>query len=202
MTPWEMVQAIEDANDNRAAWSIYRRLCLSLSHFTVHAGGGTPLRHASAQGKLCRRSVKAWTRRAPARVIDGATGTHAADLAQHAGRPDARLIRYAARHEARTIMPMVVMASRGAGRSSSPLSGRRIVETARIMKEVCVYLWIGSAVADPIPVLVAFVRERFAAIMAGNGPEIPPGAFDPLIEHVARMLARLGAAPESGPITS
>ena len=135
-------------------------------------------------------------------MIDAATGTLAADLAQHAGKPDARLIRYASRHEARTIMPMMVMAFSGAGSSSSPLSRRRIVDTARIMKEIYAYLWNGSGAADPVPVRVAYVRERFAAILASNDPEIPPGAFDPLIEHVAGTLAQLCGAPASGPATS
>jgi len=146
-----MVQAIDDANDNKAARSVYRRLYLSLSHFTIHAGGGTLLRHVSPQGKLRKRSAKAWTRRAPARVIDAAVGALAADLAQHAGRPDARLVRYASKHEARTIMPMVVMAFNGAVSSSSPFARRRLVETARVAKEVYVYLWNGPALADPIP---------------------------------------------------
>jgi hypothetical protein len=99
-------------------------------------------------------------------------------------------------------MPMVVMAFSGAGSSSSPLSRGRIVETARIMREVYAYLWNGSGAADPIPVRVAYVRERFAAILASNDPEIPPGAFEPLIEHVAATLARLCGAPASGPATS
>lgn len=135
-------------------------------------------------------------------MIDAAAGTLAADLAQHAGKPDTQLVRYASRHEARTIMPMVVMAFSGSGSSSSPLSRRRIVDTARIMKEVYTYLWNGSGAADPVPVRVAFVRERFAAIMVSNDPEIPPGAFDPLIDHVAGMLARLCDAPVPGPATS
>ena len=99
-------------------------------------------------------------------------------------------------------MPMVVMAFSGAGSSSSPLSSRRIVETARITKEIYAYLWNGSGAADSIPVRVAYVRERFAAILASNDPEIPPGALDPLIEHVAGTLARLCRAPASGPATS
>jgi 23S rRNA A1618 N6-methylase RlmF len=62
------------------------------------------------------------------------------------------------------------MAFSGAGSSSSPLSSRRIVETARIMKEVYAYLWNGSGAADPIPVRAAYVRERLAAILASNDP--------------------------------
>lgn len=198
LTPWDMVQAIDNANDNKAARSIYRRLYLSLSHFTAHASGGTLIRHVGARGKLRQRPTKAWTRRAPARVIDAATGTLAADLARHAGRPDAQLVRYASRHEARTILPIVVMAFRGAGSSSSPLSRRSIAQTARIMKEVYVYLWNGPAAADPMAVRVAFIRERFEAILASNDPEFPPGALGPLIEHIARTLARVSGAPESG----
>jgi hypothetical protein len=203
LTPWEMVKAIDDANDNAAARSIYRRLYLSLSHFTVHASGGTLLRHVSTRGRLRRRPAKAWTRRSPARVIDAAAGTLAADLARHAGRPDARLVRYASKHEARTIMPIVVMAFNGkGGSSSSPLSHRRIVETARIIEEVYAYLWNGPAAADPVMVRAAFVRERFAAIMSSDDPEIPSAAFDPLIEHVATTLSQLKNAPEPGPPAS
>jgi hypothetical protein len=200
LTPWDMVQAIDDANGNKAARSIYRRLYLSLSHFIVHVGGGTLIRHVSVRGKLRRRPTKAWSRRAPARMIDAATGTLAADLAQHAGKPDAQLIRYASRHEARTIMPVMVMAFSDGVSSSSPLSGRRIVDTARIMKEVYAYLWNGSGAADPIPVRMAYVRERFAAILASNDPEIPSGALDPLIDHVAVSLAQLcGPSAEQHP---
>jgi hypothetical protein len=65
------------------------------------------------------------------------------------------------------------------------------VDTARIMKEVYAYLWNGSGAADPIPVRMAYVRERFAAILASNDPEIPSGALDPLIDHVAVSLAQL-----------
>jgi hypothetical protein len=95
-------------------------------------------------------------RRLVTRVIDAAAGTLAADLAQHAGKPVAQLARYASRHEARTVMPMVVMAFSGAGSSSGPLSPRRIMETARITKEVYAYLWNGSGAADPIPVRAAY----------------------------------------------
>ena len=197
LSPWDMVQAIDDANDNTAARSIYRRLYLSLSHFTVHASGGTLLRHVSKRGDLRRRPARAWTRRSPARVIDAAAGTLAADLARHAGRPDARLVRYAAKHEARTIMPIVVMAFNGtAGSSSNAFSRRRIIEAARIIKEVYAYLWTGPAAADPVPVRKAFVRERFAAIVSSDDPEIPSAALAPLIEHVAATLAQPQSAPE------
>jgi hypothetical protein len=35
--------------------------------------------------------------------------------------------------------------------------------------------------------------------MDSNDPEMPPGAFEPLIEHVAETLARLSGTFASGP---
>jgi hypothetical protein len=99
-------------------------------------------------------------------------------------------------------MPMVVIAFSGAGGSSGPLSPRRIVDTARTTKEVYAYLWSGSGVADPIPVRAAYIRQRFTAIMASDDPEIPPGTFQPLIEHVAETLARQSGTSASGPAKS
>jgi hypothetical protein len=96
-------------------------------------------------------------------------------------------------------MPMVVMAFKGSGRSAGPMSGRRIAETARITREIYTYLWTGPAAADPIPVREAYVRERFSVIMASSDSEIPQGTFDPLIEHVAEVLAQSCGASESGP---
>ncbi len=80
-------------------------------------------------------------------------------------------------------MPMMVAFS-GAGSSNPLLSRRWIVDTARLAKEVYAYLWNGSGAADPIPAWATYVRERFAAILASNDPEVPPGTFEPLIEHV------------------
>lgn len=191
LTPWNMAQAIDDANGNAAARSIYRRFYVPLSHFTVHASGGTLLRHVSPRGRLRRRPTKAWGRRSPARVIDAAAGTLAADLAQHAGRPNARLVQYVSKHEARTIVPMIVMAFNGMSGFSSPLSRSRLMETVRIIKEVYAYLWNGPAAADSVQARMAFIQERLTTLMASDDPEIPPAAFGPLIEHVATMLAQM-----------
>lgn len=38
---------------------------------------------------------------------------------------------------------------------------------------------------------VAYVRERFASLLDLPLAEVPPGALDPFIDHVANMLAGL-----------
>jgi hypothetical protein len=90
--PWDLAEAIDKANGNKSARSIYRRLYVPLSNFTVHASGGTLLRHVGRKGKLARRPSRSWNRRSPARVADAAAGLLAADLAQHAGRPHEKLL--------------------------------------------------------------------------------------------------------------
>jgi hypothetical protein len=99
LAPWDLVEAIDEANGNKAARSIYRRLYVPLSnYYTVHASGGTLLRHVHRKGSLRWRPFRAWARRSPARVADAAAGFLAADLAQHATRPYERLLAYADKH--------------------------------------------------------------------------------------------------------
>ncbi len=64
---WDLVKAIDEANGIKSARSIYRRLCVPLSNFTVHASGGTLLRHVRRSGKLARRASRSWNRRSPPR---------------------------------------------------------------------------------------------------------------------------------------
>ena len=120
LAPWDLVEAIDEANGNKAARSIYRRLYVPLSNYTVHASGGTLLRHVHRKGSLRWRPSRAWARRSPARVADAAAGFLAADLAQHATRPYERLLAYADKHMNRTLMPMAVMAFTGLGGSARP----------------------------------------------------------------------------------
>jgi hypothetical protein len=93
LTVWDMVKAIDEANDNKAARGIYRRLYIPLSNYTVHANGGTLLRHVSSDGRLRRRPSRSWARRSPVRVADASTGLLAADLAKCARRPNEDLLR-------------------------------------------------------------------------------------------------------------
>ena len=125
---WRMAKTVDSANANAAARDICSRLYVPLSHFTVHAGGGTLIRHVMPGGSLSARPSRAWNRRSPARVADGMTGLFAAALAQEAGKPTEELLGYAGRHIDRAIMPVAVM---GLGGHGGVGQGRTVI--ARIL---------------------------------------------------------------------
>jgi hypothetical protein len=156
--------------------------------YTVHAGGGTLMRHVRPNGKLRRRPSRVWGHRSPAKAVDAATGLLAADLAKQAGQPYEKLLAYANRHYRRTLMPMAVMAFTGAGGSTH---AGRMREIIRLGREVYIYLWTGPASADSVETRAAFVRERFVQILSFEGdPDIPADSLDPLIDYIADELAR------------
>jgi hypothetical protein len=194
LTVWDMVKAIDEENGNKAARSIYRRLYIPLSNYTVHANGGSLLRHVGRNGRLHRRPSRSWGRRSPARVADAATGLLAANLARHAGKPHEKLLAYADRHYGRTLMPMAVMAFTGMG--SSLRRPQRVWEIIRLSMDVYTYIRGGGAVPDSVEERTAYVRERFTQILNFKGdPGIPDDALDPLIDSVADKLAN--AVPSS-----
>ena len=192
---WTMVKAIDEANGNSLARSIYRRLYIPLSNFTVHASGGTILRHVRRDGRLRRRPSRSWSRRSPVRVADGVAGLLAADLAQRAAVPSQKLLSYADKHIDRTLMPMAVIAFSGLG-GSSP-HPRRLREIAKLAKETYEYLWTGPAKADSVDVRAAFVRDRFSAILDFEELDVPEGTMDPFIDYVAEKLAQAVSADTS-----
>lgn len=185
---WGMVTAIDKANGNNMARSIYRRLYTPLSNFTVHASGGTLLRHVRRDGELGRRPSRSWNRRSPARVADFAAGLLAADLAQRVAIPHQKLLSYADKHIDRTLMPMAIMAFSGLG-GSSPRP-RRLREIAKLAQETYEYLWTGPASADPVDARAAYVRERFSAILNLEELDLPDGVMDPFIDYIAYKLAQ------------
>lgn len=111
--PWDMVQAIDAANGNKAARGIYRRLYRPLSNFTVHAGGRALMRHVGPSEAIRARPANAWNRRSPTRVGDATTGLMAAVPAEQAAMPYTRLIAYASRHENRALMPVAFIGLSG-----------------------------------------------------------------------------------------
>lgn len=187
LTVWDMVKAIDEANGNKAARSIYRRLYVPLSNFTVHANGGTLLRHVRPNGSLRRRPSRSCARRTPARVADAVVGLLAADIARRDGVPHEKLLAYANRHIERTLMPMVVMALGGTNGSPRPHRIREVIST---VTETYTYLWTGPAAADSIETRATFVRERFSRILDLEDSDIPADALDPFIDYVAHHLAR------------
>ena len=194
LSVWEMVQAIDGANGNEAARSIYRRLYIPLSNFTVHANGGTLLRHVRSSGKIRRRPSRSCARRTPVRVADAVSGLMAAAIAQRAGVPHEKLLAYADRHSKRALLPMVVMAFSG---MNGPPRPHRIREVMMLVKDTYTYLWTGPAGADSIEARAAFVRERFARMLDLKDSGLPEDALDPFIEYVADQLAH--AVPAEQP---
>ena len=183
-----MATAIDAANGNKEARSIYRRLYVPLSNYTVHANGGTLMRHVRSNGKLRRRPSRTWGRRSPARAVDAATGLMAATLAADAARPHEKLLAYGNRHYRRTLMPMVFMAFTGMGSSTRT---RRMRDIITIGRQVYTYLWTGPASADSVETRTTFIRGRFVQVLGFDGdPDIPADSLDPFIDYLADKLAR------------
>ena len=194
--PGGMVQAIDTANGNKAARDIYRRLYQPLSNFTVHAGGGTLMRHVGSSEAIRARPASAWNRRSPVRVGDAMTGLMAAVLAQHAGVPYTRLTAYASRHQNRALMPVAFMGLSGIRNRSTV---RSLLQAFRVARDMYDYLWHGRGTAESREVREAYVRERFAAMLDIGGIDVPPGSLDPFIDYVAGKLAQL-AEPGTGTV--
>ncbi len=87
------------------------------------------------------------------------------------------------------------MALNGLGSAARP---RTLLSSAKTIREVYRYLWKGQAAGDPHDARVAYVRERFAALLDLPLAGVPQGALDPFIDHVASKLAGLvGRLPEA-----
>jgi hypothetical protein len=198
-----MAKTVDSANANAAARDICSRFYVPLSHFTVHAGGGTLIRHVRRGDSLSARPSRAWNRRSPARAADGMTGIFAAALAQEAGKPTEELLGYAGRHIDRAIMPVAAM---GLGGHGGVGQGRIVI--ARILgatapaRDVYDYLWHGRAAADPLGVRTAYVRDYFARMLDTSGLDVPAGTLDPFIDYIADKMARTvpeaSQRPETG----
>jgi hypothetical protein len=197
---WHMAETIDNANADTTARDIYRRLYMPLSHFTVHAGGGTLIRHVRRDEKLSARPSRSWNRRSPSRVADATTGILAAALAHEAGAPTRNLIRYAERHFKRALMPVAIMGLAGLGGPGKNSLLPRLVRAARPARDLHDYLSNGRAAADPLDARITYVREHFAALLPTEGLDLPAGTLDPFIDYVSDNLAR--TVPEDNPATS
>jgi hypothetical protein len=188
---WRMAETVDNANANAAARDIYHRLYVPLSNFTVHASGGTLLRHVRSDDRLSARPSRSWNRRSPVRVADATAGLLAAALAQEVGTPTEKLLRYAERHFERALMPVAVMGLGGLSGSRKKNLLPRIIRAAKSARDMYDYLWHGRAIADPLSVRIAFIRDRFAAMLDTEGLDVPAGTLDPFIDYVADKLGRI-----------
>jgi hypothetical protein len=183
---WHMAKTIDNANANTAARDIYNRLYIPLSNFTVHASGGTLMRHVRRDDKLSSRPSKTWNRRSPARVADATAGLLAAALAQETSLPTWKFLRYANRHFDRALMPMAVMGLSGISGSGKKTLVFGIVKSARTLYD---YLWHGQAAEDSVSTRVTFIRARLAEVLGTGTSDLPPGSLDPFIDYIADKLA-------------
>jgi hypothetical protein len=78
-------EQLRDKHGSGDAMELYQKFYSPLSHFFAHANGFALLRHASPRGRLRRKPVTVWARRAPARLADGCTGLLAAAIAGETG---------------------------------------------------------------------------------------------------------------------
>lgn len=184
--PWDMVKLIDQVNGSKSARDIYRRLYVPLSNFTVHAGGGTLMRHIGRGDRLTARPSRAWNRRSSARVADALTGLMAAALAKDAGQPYDDLMAYSDRHNQRALMPVAFMGVANAKSSAKPGAIIKALWRAREMYD---YLWHGAAAADPLEARIAYVARSFAEMLDIGNIDVPAGALDPFTDYVAEMLA-------------
>ena len=185
---WDMVKVVDEANGNNSAREIYRRLYVPLSNFTVHANGGTLLRHVGRGDKLTDRPARTWNRRSPVRVADAATGLMAAAIASECRLPHASLIAYADRHSQRAFMPVAFM---GLSNIRGAASSGGIVRALLRAREMYDYLWHGAAALDPLETRTAYVARAFAEMLDIGSIDVREGSLDPFIDYVADMLSRL-----------
>lgn len=189
-TVWTMAERVDEAMKGDDVRSLYRRLYIPTSNFTVHASAGSLLRHVGPGGKLRRRPGRAGARRAPARVADACMGVLATALAADADKRSTRFARYARRHLDRTLLPLVFMILSNATRSTKLRSfPRKLKNSLTIIRDVGTYLWSGQAAQDPVGVRTARIRAGIEDALHVPEIEVQPGALDPLLDYVATKVA-------------
>jgi hypothetical protein len=191
---WDMVLAIDAANDNTAARYMYQAFYVPLSEFTVHANGGTLMRHVRRHDKLASRPLRASSRRSPVRVADGVTALLAAAIAADSGKPHQKLVAYAERHNQRALLPIAFIGITGLGGVFKPRRLPEIIKTARATYN---YLWHGQAAADSLDERTAYVKAQYGAMIDAEAIGLPAGALDPFIAFVAAKLAGLVSETEA-----
>jgi hypothetical protein len=182
-----MAKTVDAANGNTSAQDVYRRLYVPLSNFTVHASGGTLMRHVRRNDRLATVPSRAWNRRSAARVADAAAGILAAAIADNAGLPYDELAAYAARHEQRALMPVAFIGITGLSGTVKP---GQLLRAISLVRQLYDYLWHGAAASDTLEARTAHVAREFKAMLDARNLDLPPGTLDPFINYVADKLAR------------
>jgi hypothetical protein len=180
----QMAQHVDQATSGGDAISLYRNLYVPTSNFFAHGAGGL-LRHVSPDGKVSRRPARAWARRSPARVADACAALLAAGVAQRTGADASAFTRYANRHIRRALSPLAALAASGYGRSAKP---SEMIAAIKAATRLGTYIWSGEAARDTTEIRALRIRQGLTETLHATHLTAPPGALEPLLDHLADKL--------------
>ncbi len=190
-----MAAAVDKSLGARAAIDLYDRFYRPASTLSMHSGAASLLRHVRDDERLTRRPNRMWTRRTPVRIADACVGALAANLARRAGTPSRVADRYTERHFDRAVTPVIAMTGGSAiGRLMAP---RQLVTTIAMLRGLDRYVKSGQDAGNPMA-RVAHIRAGMAALLLPAMPNLPAGALDPFLDHVAETLATETASSPGG----
>jgi hypothetical protein len=190
----EAAEWLEREHGYDAPLSLYRRYYVPLSHFYAHPSASTLMRHVWPDGKPHRRPARAWARRSPARLADASAGLLAAAIAEKAGVPSARFIKYAEAHIDRAFTPAGTVAGKGMRQA---VEWRRLPEVARIIMELRRYTHGPAALADDLRTRERRIRGGFESAFMLLRLDLPDGAFGPAIDaFTTQVLDSLDEPPD------
>jgi hypothetical protein len=173
------------------ASGLYKRFYRPASHFALHAGAGSLLRHVRGDGRITSRPTRLCGRRAPVRIADACLGGLTAVLASKAGVPYQYAAKYADRHGGRSLAPIASTSLSGIGQAFRLKQVPTVIRRFRSFGE---YVQSGQDANEP-EARVARIREYLEWFLAVPGLGIPPGALDPFLDYIAAKLAMEGVVP-------
>lgn len=193
-----MARHIDKSTGGRVAMSLDDRFYRPASTLTMHGGGAALLRHVTDSGKLTRLPSRTWARRSPVRIADCCLGALTAAVAQQAKADYARAVKYADKHGARALTPVVVMSSPGFRVAFSP---QQLVSLFRQLKEIGDYIDSGRDADDPAT-RAATVRAGMEAMLSAGVPSVPADSLDPFLDFVADKIVTESTAGQAVPTAS
>lgn len=178
----DMAKAIDVATGGGIEAELYDRWYAPTSTYFVHANASSLSRHVGAKSKRTGRPSMPWTRRSPVRVTDACVGLVATAVAENAHKPSRLFTTYALGHSQRVLPPTAVLLAKGASRSANfSTMIRRWREAIGLQSYLA-----GPGREDAPSCREAQVRALFDFVF--EDPDIPRGAFEPLVDHVVQKI--------------
>lgn len=190
-----MARLVDTATGGSAVTDLYNRYYRPTSNLALHAGAASLLRHVRSDGSITPRPSRMWSRRSPARIADTCLGFLTAALANRAGMPWQRDIKYAERHYRLVLPPVVTMSMAGIARGIRP--GQALAAVNRLSR-FGEYVRSGQDAENPT-VRIARIRAEMEALLAAPELGIPVGTLDPYLDYVATMINSASPAVPAEP---